>query len=141
MSAPAKPSTVAASRGQDPLLAHYSFKKDAESIGHGSFGRVFIGRRHVDNRNYALKHVDGTDAELQLEYQLLSGMRHDNVLRAVELFEPHGRRQKGVIVTELYDMDLSAFLHRRSGTVTQKVAREISRERLPRVWRTYTRRE
>ena len=31
-------------------------------------------------------------------------------------------------MTELYDMDLSKFLLRRNGTVTQKVARGISRE-------------
>ena len=56
-------------------------------------------------------------------------MRHDNILRAVEMFEPHSRRPTtGVIVTELYDMDLSKFLLRRSGTVTQKVARGISRD-------------
>ena len=29
-------------------------------------------------------------------------------------------------MTELYDMGLSSFLHRRSGIVTQKVAHEIS---------------
>ena len=90
---------------------------------------MYIGARRVDGRNYALKHVDSRDAEWQLEYQLLSEMRHDNVLRAVEMFEPHSRRPTtGVIVTELHDMDLSKFMRRRSGTVTQKVARGISRE-------------
>ena len=76
-----------------------------------------------------MKHVDSSGAEWQLEYQLLSEMRHDNVLRAVDMFEPHSRRPTtGVIVTELYDMGLSKFLLRRSGMVTQKVARGISRE-------------
>ena len=52
-----------------------------------------------------------------------------NVVRAVEMFEPHARRPTtGVIVTDLYDMDLSTFLQRRSGIVTQKVAWEISRQ-------------
>eukprot|EP00974_Lingulodinium_polyedra_P093406 9048337-Lingulodinium_polyedra.AAC.1 len=56
-------------------------------------------------------------------------MRHDNVLRAVGMFEPYARRPTtGVIVTDLYDMDLNAFLQRRHGVVTQKVARAISRQ-------------
>ena len=111
------------------MLAQYRYKKGEKSIGSGGFGEVVIGTRRVDGRNYALKHVDSRDEEWQREYQLLSEMRHDNVLRAVEMFEPRARRPtKGVIVTELYDMDLSKFLLRRSGTVTQKVARGISRE-------------
>ena len=127
--ASAEPSTVAASQGQDPLLAQYSIKSGERPIGSGAFGQVFIGTRRVDGRNYALKHVDSRDEEWQREYQLLSEMRHDSILRAVEMFEPHSRRPTtGVIVTELYDMDLSKFLLRRSGTVTQKVARGISRD-------------
>ena len=128
-SASGEPSTAAASQGQDPMLAKYSFKKWELPLGSGAFGKVVVGTRRVDSRNYALKHVDSREKGWQREYQLLSEMRHDNVLRAVQMFEPHSwRPTAGVIVTELYDMDLHKFLLRRSGTVTQKVARGISRD-------------
>ena len=111
------------------MSVRYCIKKGVAAIGSGGFGKVYIGTRCVDNRNYALKYVDATGEEWQREYQILSAMKHDNVLRAVEMFEPNARRPTtGVIVTELYDMDLSSFLHRRSGVVAEKVAREISRE-------------
>eukprot|EP00974_Lingulodinium_polyedra_P117017 11161460-Lingulodinium_polyedra.AAC.1 len=73
---------VASSRGQDPLQAQYTWcpRKD---IGSGAFGKVVEGTRLVDNRNYASKHVDATEVEWRFEYELLSDMRHDNVLRAV----------------------------------------------------------
>ena len=129
MPAAAEPWTAAASQGQDPLLAQYSFKKGEPSIGSGGFGEVYIGTRRKDGRNYALKYVDTRDAQWQQEYRLLTKMKHDNVLRAVEMFEPHReRRWTGVIVTELYDMDLSKFLLRRPGGLPQKVARGISRQ-------------
>ena len=63
-----EPSTVAASQGQDPLLAQYSIKKGERSIGSGAFGQVIIGTRRVDGRNYALKHVDSRDEEWKREY-------------------------------------------------------------------------
>ena len=111
------------------MLAQYSIRRGDLAIGEGGFGQVFIGTRHVDGRNYALKHVDSRDMEWQREYRILSTMKHDNVLRAVEMFEPHPRRPAtAVIVTELYDMDLSKFLRRRSGAVTVKAARGIVRE-------------
>ena len=73
--------------------------------------------------------MDSRDEEWQREYQLLSEMRHDNVLRAVEMFEPHSRRPTtGVIVTELYDMDLRRYMQGRPGKVAEKVARGISRD-------------
>ena len=121
--------TVASSRGQDPLLLRYRSGKGGKSIGCGSFGKVFIGTRLADNRNYALKYVDVADEEWQLEYELMNVIRHPNVAKAVDMFEPHARRpHTGIIVTELYDMDLSSYLRRRSGRVTQKVARDISRQ-------------
>ena len=130
MPARAEPSTIAVSQGQDPLLAQYSFKTGEPAIGSGGFGEVYIGTRLADNRNYALKYVNSREPLWQREYRLLTEMRHDNVLRAVELFEPHPdeRRRTGVIVTDLYDMDLSKFLLRRPGGLPQKVARGISRQ-------------
>ena len=122
---------MSASRGpQDPLYAKYSCKEREQPLGSGAFGTVLIGTRRVDSRNYALKFVDSREAEWQREYQLLSEMRHDNVLRVVEMFEAHGpqRPMTGVIVTELCDWDLHTFLHHRSGKVTQKVAHGISRD-------------
>eukprot|EP00974_Lingulodinium_polyedra_P091754 8893018-Lingulodinium_polyedra.AAC.1 len=73
---------AASSRGQYPWLAQYTWcpRKD---IGSGAFGNVVVGTRRVDNRNYVLKHVDATEVEWWLEYELVSEMRHDNVLRAV----------------------------------------------------------
>ena len=65
--------TTAVSRGQDPLQAQYTWIEH-NVIGSGTFGKVVAGTRRVDGRNYALKHVDTTCAEWQLEYQLLSGM-------------------------------------------------------------------
>ena len=110
------------------MQAQYTWSEH-KVIGSGTCGKVVAGARRVDGRNYALKHVDTTCAEWQLEYQLLSGMGHPNVVRAVDMFEPHARRPTtGVIVTDLYDMDLSTFLQRRSGIVTQKAAWEISRQ-------------
>ena len=82
---------MSASQGpQDPLLAKYSFKEREQPLGSGAFGTVVIGTQRVDSRNYALKFVDSREAEWQREYQLLSEMRHDNVLRVVEMFEAHG---------------------------------------------------
>ena len=121
----AEPSTAAAAQGQDPLLARYSITR-GEALGSGRFGQVFVGTRHEDGRNYALKFVDSREAEWQWEYQLLSEMSHDNVLRAVEVMWESCTT--GVIVTELYDMDLHTFLRHRSGKVTQKVAHGISRD-------------
>ena len=79
--------TTAVSRGQDPLQAQYTWSAH-KIIGSGTFGKVVAGARLVDGRNYALKHVDTTCAEWQLECQLLSGMGHPNVVRAVDMFEP-----------------------------------------------------
>eukprot|EP00974_Lingulodinium_polyedra_P055117 5300853-Lingulodinium_polyedra.AAC.1 len=66
----AKPSTVdvagpagaaASSRGQDLLLAQYTWCP-RKVKGSGVFGTVVVGARRVDNRNYALKRVDATEA-------------------------------------------------------------------------------
>ena len=89
MHASAKPLVLAA---QDPLQAKYSLEQGDEFLGGGGFGQVFTGTRLVDGRNYAVKFVDSRDARWKQEYQLLSGMRHDNVLRAIEMFEPNSKR-------------------------------------------------
>ena len=122
---------LASSQDQDdPLIEAYSTSASTSAIGAGSYGLVVLRRRRSDNECHALKFVDAMlNPKWMREYTLLRDLCHPNVVRVVDVFRPVlPLRPQGVIVFVPADMDLAAFLERRSDRVSVEAAQTIIKQ-------------
>eukprot|EP00737_Agarophyton_chilense_P002437 gb/GEZJ01002778.1/.p2 GENE.gb/GEZJ01002778.1/~~gb/GEZJ01002778.1/.p2 ORF type:complete len:419 (-),score=60.69 gb/GEZJ01002778.1/:6887-8143(-) len=98
------------------VSTRYSYLR---TLGHGAYGVVCAANDAVLQRKVAIKKVaavfeDLTDAKRIIrEIRLLGYMKHDNVLRIVDIDEPelYDTFADVYIVTELMDTDLHKLLH------------------------------
>ena len=115
---------------EDSLWETYAASSAEKALGHGSYGRVVLHRRLADNVRHALKFVDvSSNPAWHNEYLILRKVAHENIVKVFEVFQPcPPSRPQAVLALRPADIDLHAFLERRSGRVAEVMAQTISRQ-------------
>ena len=94
--------------------------KVAKAVGHGSYGVVVSAEDTTTGRQVAIKKVPNLFCDLDCatrvlrEIKVVTSLRHDNVLSAIDLQPPvNGRLVDAYIVTELMETDMHRVIYSR----------------------------